>query len=354
VKRSNLGLLTLIRLLPPGEKGETREKVSKDLTPLAQGRSDSAAWARRLEGELAELEGAGLIATVRKGKTFRLTLTDQGRQTALRHLGLDELPPKTTWAKLKSTYVLALALGHDSPSAADVKRISAAAGLKAELLRSHYELPLDEKATIKQATDALSSKLIGLEPTDPFTMDRLVAELLRREGILLRAGQKPTLKAIQEALLRRELGEPDAKDPVTRLVARNIDARQANPAGLGEAAVRRWIGSSEESPTPPDVTPLEEFARRVHNAARGSSTGWFGEGKVFIGHVWRALRFDDAVRGINFDEFKGRLIEAHNARLIELGRGDLVDAMDPADVRESATPFLNAVYHFVRVGEEDR
>jgi hypothetical protein len=349
VKCSNLGLLTLIRLLPPGEKGETREKVSKDLATLGQG-GDGAA---RFETALEALKAGGLIATVKKGKTVRLTLTDQGRQTALRHLGLDELPPKTTWAKLKSTYVLALALGHDSPSAADVKRISAAAGLKAELLRSHYELPLDEKATIKQATDALSSKLIGLEPTDPFTMDRLVAELLRREGILLRAGQKPTLKAIQEALLRRELGEPDAKDPVTRLVAKNIDARQANPAGLGEAAVRRWVGSNEE-PTPPDVTALEEFARRVHNAARGSSTGWFGEGKVFIGHVWRALRFDESARGINFDEFKGRLIEAHNARLIELGRGDLVDAMDPADVRESATPFLNAVYHFVRVGEEDR
>jgi hypothetical protein len=342
-------LLTLIRLLPPGEKGETRDKVSKDLATLDQGED----WSARFERTLEALKAGGLIATVKKGKTVRLTLTDQGRQTALRHLGIDELPPKTTWAKLKSTYVLALALGHDSPSAADVKRISAAAGLKAELLRSHYELPLDEKATIKQATDALSSKLIGLEPTDPFTMERIVAELLRREGILLRAGQKPTLKAIQEALLRRELGEPDAKDPVTRLVARNLDARQANPAGLGEAAVRRWVGSSEE-PTPPDVTPLEEFARRVQNAARGSSTGWFGEGKVFIGHVWRALRFDDAVRGINFDEFKDRLIEAHNARFIELGRGDLVDAMDPADVRESATPFLNAVYHFVRVGEEDR
>jgi len=349
VKPSNLGLLVLIRLLPPGEKGETREKLAKDLATVDQGQE----WPARLESTLERLKSGGLVSTIKKGKTVRLALTDQGRRTTLQRLGLDTLPPKTTWAKLKSTYVLALALGHEAPSSAEVKRITAATGLKAELLKSQYDLPLDQNATLKQATDSLSSKLIGLEPTDPFTMERVVAELLRRDGIHLKAGQKPTVKTIQEAVLRRELGEPDAKDPVTRLVAKKLDARQANPAGLGAAAVKRWLESSEE-PTPADAAPLEEFARRVHNAARHSPTGWFGGEKVFIGHVWRALRLDDAVRGINFEEFKNRLIEAHNARLIELGRGDLVDAMDPADVRESATPFLNAVYHFVRVGEEVR
>lgn len=355
MKPSNLGFLVLVRLLPPGEKGEGFDKLKKDLAPLAQGDSSAAEWAAHLERTLDALEAGGVLTRIKKGKTLRFVLTDQGRQATLGRLGLAELPPKTTWAKLRSTYVLALALGHESPNGAELKRITAAPGLKAELLKSQYELPLDEKATLKQAIDALSSKLMGLEPADPFTMERIVAELLRRQGITLRAGQKPTLKAIQEALMRRELGDPDAKDPVTRLVAKKIDARQANPAGLGEAAVRRWVESSGiRAAAAADVTTLEEFARRVQDAARGSATGWFGRGKVFIGHVWRGLRFDDAVRGINFDEFKGRLIEAHNARLIELGRGDLVEAMDPADVRESATPFLNAVYHFVRVEEEDR
>ena len=53
-------------------------------------------------------------------------------------------------------------------------------------------------------------------------------------------------------------------------------------------------------------------------------------------------------------DFKNRLVQAHRARLLELGRADLVEAMDPADVRESATPYLNAVYHFVRTEEAAR
>jgi len=89
-------------------------------------------------------------------------------------------------------------------------------------------------------------------------------------------------------------------------------------------------------------------------AARKSPTGWFGDAKVFISHVWRALSDDPAFRDMDSAGFKDRLVEAHLARLLELGRADLVSAMDPADVRESATPYLNAVYHFVRIEEQDR
>ena len=99
---------------------------------------------------------------------------------------------------------------------------------------------------------------------------------------------------------------------------------------------------------------LADFAYRVVDAARSSPSGWFGEARVFIAHVWRALRDDPAFRGTDVKAFKARLIEAHRARLIELGRADLVEAMDPADVRESATPYLNAVYHFVRTEVQAR
>lgn len=351
---SNLGLLVLVRLLPPDDRGESRDKVGKDLAPLGQCDSSATEWSARLDAELVDLESGGLIQRIKKGKAVRLVATPEGKRLALQRLGLEQLPAKTTWAKLKSTHVLALALGRESPSAAEVKRITAGPGLKAELLKSHYDLPLDDHATLKQATDALSLKLLGIEPGEPFTMDRIVLELLRREGIELKAGQKPSLKAVQECLLRRELEEPNAKDPLTRIIARNVHARQIKPAALGEAAVRRWVEKTGQKPPTASTAPLDAFAARVREAARVSPSGWFGDGKVFIGHVWRALRFEPAFRGLDFDSFKARLVEAHNARLIELGRGDLVESMDPVDVRESATPYLNAVYHFVRVEKEDR
>jgi hypothetical protein len=102
----------------------------------------------------------------------------------------------------------------------------------------------------------------------------------------------------------------------------------------------------------PSALPLEDFARRVREAARFCPSGWFGSGKVFISHVWRSVRDDPSSLAIDLEAFKTRLVEAHRARLIELGRADLVEAMDPLDVRDSATPDLNAVYHFIRAGAE--
>jgi hypothetical protein len=48
-----------------------------------------------------------------------------------------------------------------------------------------------------------------------------------------------------------------------------------------------------------------------------------------------------------------RLVEANHAGLLHLSRADLVQAMDPADVRESEASYLGAPFHFIRI-EEDR
>ncbi len=50
--------------------------------------------------------------------------------------------------------------------------------------------------------------------------------------------------------------------------------------------------------------------------------------------------------------FKQRLAEANNARLLDLSRADLVQAMDPDDVRLSEVTYLNAAFHFIRIGSE--
>jgi hypothetical protein len=51
-------------------------------------------------------------------------------------------------------------------------------------------------------------------------------------------------------------------------------------------------------------------------------------------------------------DFKNRLVEANQQGLLHLSKADLPEAMDPNDVRESETPYLNAVFHFVLIDRE--
>jgi hypothetical protein len=349
MNRSPVELLALARLLAAGEKGETRAKLGTDLEPLVKGRLDPA---------LEVLESAGAVDRVKdkKGKpTARLALTEEGRRDILGALGLPELPPKTTWAKLKATHLTALALGRVGQSVAN---------LKVEILRAHYGLELGDKPSPKQATDALAAKLLGLEPGQPFTVETILRKLLGDAGIDLPAGAKPSPTSIGQALFHRELGDLSAKKPLDLIVTKRVGARNQQAAELGSAILRTWIDQGEptaDAPTPapgPEGQPapldLDDFARRVIEAARTSPTGWFGDAKVFISHVWQALRGDPAFEGMEPATFKDRLIEAHRARLLELGRADLVEAMDPADVLGSATPYQNVVYHFVRTEEPAR
>ncbi len=347
MNRSPVELLVLARLLASGEKGATEKILNKDLKPLVEDRLDRA---------LEDLESAGAIdrAKDKKGKpTTTLALTEEGRRVALEALGLENLPPKTTWAKLKS-YVLPIALGRPGQQVAN---------LKVEILRAHHGLELVEKPTIKQATDAMAAKLLGLEAGQPFNADNILRKLLKDAGIDLPPGKKPSPTSIGEALFHRELGGSSAKKPLDLIATRSVGARNQQAAELGSAILRTWIGRSEPTssiPAPPEpiVQPglfdLEDFALRVVEAARTSPTGWFGDAKVFISHVWQSLRDDSAFAGMDAASFKGRLLEAHRARLLELGRADLVEAMDPVDVRESATPYQNVVYHFVRTEEPVR
>lgn len=354
-----LKILALTRLLASGDSGATEAVVSKDLAPLARHALDAQAWAGDLKAALAELESAGLLGRSTKGKTTKLALTDAGRQRTLEALGTTGTAATPTWAKLKSDHLPALALGRSGRSPVN---------LKVEILRSSFALDLgDGKPTMAQASDALASKLLGLEPGRKFTADNILRKLLADAGIAIPAGQKPGPSSLREALFRRELGDPSARKPLELLATRSVGARQSSAAEMAAAVVRAWVErSGEKSATvgPPKVEEppkaeaaplnLAEFARRVVAAARTSPTGWFGDAKVFISHVWQAIQVDPSIRAAGQPTFKDRLIEAHRARLLELARADLVEAMDPVDVRESATTYQNVIYHFVRVEEPVR
>jgi hypothetical protein len=86
---------------------------------------------------------------------------------------------------------------------------------------------------------------------------------------------------------------------------------------------------------------LPTFAERVLRAARTSATGRFGDDRVFISHVWRAMG------GLDEQSFKNRLVEANQKRLLSLTRADMVELMDPTDVAASEIRHFGATFHFI-------
>jgi hypothetical protein len=343
-----IGELILVRLLTAGEKGELGSKVRKDLEPLLSHRWSGPELAGLVDRALDELESAGLVVS-RPGKSKRaaprIALTDGGRRRALEALGVAELRPRTTWAALRKTYLPAMALGLPASGEAAFKAMSSDPVFRAVLLRRQYGLPTAEVPKLDDVIDALAWKLIGFE------------------GVARRFDAK----AVKTALLNRELGDgraTDFKKAAGRLVAQRAGARRDDGKELRDAVLRDWLtresrGETEGPAPQPEARPPEPesvphfdpsaIAERVKAAARDCPTGRFGDHKVFIAHVWDRLRSEPDFAGMDLDGFKRALAEANNLRLIDLARADLVQAMDPQDVRRSEVHYLNATFHFVRI-----
>jgi hypothetical protein len=372
-----IGPLILVRLLAAGEKGESPTKVQKDLEPLLAHRWSGVPMAGMLNQAVEELKEDGLVAFL-LGKSrkaaAKVILTAEGRHRALEFLGIATLKPKTTWSVLRKTYLPARALGLPTSTDAQFKAISSDPIFRAILLRRHYNLPTAEVPKPDVAIDALAWKLIGFEgETRKFTPQNVKAAVLNR--------------ALDDGRAT------DFKKAANRLVARDAGARRDDPAELRDAIVRAWIDresdraadhrrepsieaeaashgpkggdrpslslyapESPETPVPSEASTrdarpvdLAAFAGRVTDAARACPTGRYGDNKVFIAHVWRMLQSDPDYSWMDLDTFKDRLGLANNARLLDLGRADLVQAMDPDAVRLSEVQYLNATFHFVRI-----
>ena len=346
---SALECLILARLLPVEDKGEAGSKIRKDLEPLLAHRWVGAALTERIDQALAELESKGLLVLM-AGKTKKaapkVVLTASGRRHGLDFLGVAELKPKTTWTVLRKTYLPARAIGLPAATDALFKALSSDPAFQAALLKQQFSLATAPIPKPDEATNALAWKLIGFESE----------------------GRKFNPKNVKAALFNRALGDggaADFKKAATRLLAQRVKARRDDSKEVRDAVLRDWIDREEGGPAavelvsvpdePPSYAPalpvlvLPLFASRVKSAARDCPTGRFGDNKVFIIHVWKALQADPAFGIMNLTAFKERLAEANNARLLDLSRADLVQAMDADDVRQSEVHYLNATFHFVRI-----
>jgi hypothetical protein len=331
---SRLDELVLAWLLTRKEGKGARSEVSRALEPFAAHRWSTGEWNGRLEEALAALQEGGLVTrTARMG----LVLTSAGRAHALAWLGVKRLEG-VSWKQLKNKHLLARAL-ELAPSSGTLARLASADGMRAVLVQRDLGLEAPGSRSLAQVRDALCWKQLGVETDRPFTLAAVQAVLLSR------ALESP-----------REVPAPRA---MRQLAARSVGARRVDADTLRLSTLRAWLvpTSSEpapargplDEPAPPSgPSPLDDlrsFAARVLAAAQASTTGRFGEDRVFISHVWRALQ--EQAQGLDERTFKSRLVEANRARLLSLERADLVEAMNPADVSASEVQSSTATFHFI-------
>lgn len=95
-----------------------------------------------------------------------------------------------------------------------------------------------------------------------------------------------------------------------------------------------------------NAIPIEDFAARTLDALnRTPEEARFGDYKVFVSSAWESLRADGV--DITLDEFKQRLIEANQRRLLTLSRADMAYALDQSLVRPSEFEHMNSTFHFI-------
>lgn len=312
--------LTLARLVMPGKKPPGPAAVLKDLSPLIRG----GLTKERLAAVIEKLRKVELLPS--KGQA----LTEAGRARALNYLGLSELPPKCNWGTVRAKYLIPNALGLKPWSDSESACVGSEVKLAARLLKDKYALPVAADTGLPKVLEALVCRLLGHPQIADF--EQLKANVLSRE-----VGAEPPLPV------------KDLKSVAPRLL---LGSKKRGVDGYRAVVLNGTFEDNGDTEVKPVPDELKSFAERVKAAARTCPTGWSGDDFVFISHVWNRLRDKPDFRSLDLDRFKIKLIAANRAQLLTLSRADLVQAQDPADIKESETSYLNSVFHFIRIRRE--
>jgi hypothetical protein len=370
-----------------------RDAAASDLVCLA-GDATAKIWRATFDRNVATLASAGLLHVL--GST--LEITDAGRRRAEMLVGGKGPWPKT-WADLVSLRLVAKSLGLLNEPASKLKLLAKPDGLRAAILQKAFGLKIKGVPTASRVRSALA--LVALErafgnkiragvagksglsakagrtlagqlaiPPREFGTDSRLVAALTAENVGAVAGDFP---ALQAALLRRYVYGATPPSPVKSAKAVRTKRTTSAKRALGPAAVIVPVSAQPAPvaaapaprPTPvpapvplavassPVITrpDLPAFATEVRVHATARATGWPGNRKTFISHIWSTIADQRADWGLTEIEFKCMLAEAHRAGHIVLANADLKDAATIKDVQASAVSFKNAVFHFVRVDD---
>lgn len=381
-----IDLLILLRLATSA-KALSRAALHRDLFPFVARKMDERVWHEWCDARLQKLQAAGDLDEAGR-------LSARGREHLLAAVDLRALPK--SWTDVKSSLLPGLALGMSAHKAKSLK----SGALQGTVIARSEGLALGETPTPAAAVDAVCWKAMGFDTTEKLVDTRLKLRLLERElGMRVNS-----IGEAVDALCWRALGQPQKrpfKAPAVRkhvlgkvlgttphstgtshlaglLAARAAGASKTDAASLRAALQERWLfadgagakphDEAKETTTSPPAdgagttngatvlldasAPLPQWAASVQRiAAAVPNEGRYDDDRVFISAAWRAAR--DANASISLDQFKQRLVDANREGLLRLHRADLVGAMDPTLVAESATTFMNATFHFI-VAKEAR
>lgn len=241
----------------------------------------------------------------RTGRTYRLSAQgEKAVPAAVKGRGKARL----TARRFKENLLPSLAVGLEEPASAEE--------LEAALLARQGRLTLQAPGPTRQA---LFWKLLGQERSEAFT-----------------------LRAVQLALLEQQLGR---RPRDVKAGLRQLATREADVAGdLKQGLRRRFLSTLARVP----AAPAGDFASQVREAAQ-RTTERFGATSVYIAAVHRNL----ADAALSLEEFKRRLLEAHQRGELRLRAADLVEAMDRQWLAASAVEGpARSVFHFVELEGE--
>lgn len=332
-----LDLLILARLSTTTRRPPSVKKLESELFPFVEARLSRGEWSSQLAERLAALRTT-------RGIDDRRVPTPKGLERLRGALGVRELPTK--WSEFSRALIPALALALPGTQWSEV---ASADKLRARIIRQDRRLSLPELPTLAQAVDAQIWQALGLDETGPLTLGTLRRAVLARSlGISLRA------KSMDVADVGQWLASAATGTPTRTIMAsQRALVRQWLFGGGGSGTQGQVLKQRPAVDATPTIAleplPLERWAEQVQALADASTTGRYGDERVFIAAVWRAAQAGPATLHDPLPAFKTRLVEANRAGLLRLHRADLVGAMDPQLVQESETRHLNATFHFVEI-----
>jgi hypothetical protein len=298
----------------------TPKKVREDVGGLLDGGLSEV----QFHDLRTELESTGALE---KGRRNTYRLTAQGRERALRFLGLSELPPRANWKSVVTKYLFPKATGLAPDAAA---KLIKGEQLAAYVLRRKYGLPSRVGSSVNQVLEEIVCQIVRFP--DETTLNGLLRAVLSKE---LKSSDRLTKEQLVSQFPLFETGLTSIKaDAIRRKLVQDWLAGAPAP-------VRNELPH-------PEQLDLPAFAATVRALACNSPPhDRFHDNKVFIAPLWRASQCELNFPRFSLPEFKQHLLEANGRHLLHLSRADFVQAMDPKLVAESEVTYENATFHFV-------